>query len=86
MICPENHFCHDKWRLSECLPRRCIKERPCLNGATCVDYAENGVVKYKCVCRPQFRGSRCKNGSDILRRSADPEIINVKLVIGECNH
>ena len=55
----------------------------CLNGATCRDYAVNGVPMYQCVCRAGFNGSRCQTGSRIIRLSADHETINVKLVIGK---
>ena len=82
MACNESHFCYDKWRASDCLPRRCIQERLCMNGATCNDYAVNGVVLYKCVCTPQFYGTYCDKGSKITRIAADADTINIKLVLG----
>ena len=82
MTCNESHFCYDKWRASDCLPRRCIQERLCMNGATCNDYAVNGVVLYKCVCTPQFHGTYCEQGSKITRIGADADTINIKLVVG----
>ena len=84
LTCTEKYFCHDvKWRLGVCLRRRCIEERPCMNGATCEDSAENGVSLYKCVCRPQFQGDRCETGSLIARPQAGPDTINVTLVVGK---
>ena len=83
--CNESDFCYDKWRASDCLPRRCVQERACMNGATCNDYAVNGVVSYECVCTPQFSGTYCEKGSKITRMGADAETINIKLVVGKYN-
>ena len=85
MNCGESHVCHDKWRASECLPGRCNRERPCLNGGTCRDHAENGVVFYKCECRRQFHGIHCESGSAIIVPQDVPDTIDVKLVVGKCN-
>ena len=82
--CPENYFCYDKWRASECLRRRCT-DRPCLNQATCIDYVANDIAKYRCKCREGFNGSRCETGGAMIRPSAHQEVINVKLVVGKCS-
>ncbi|XP_023932811.1 protein eyes shut-like [Lingula anatina] len=46
--------------VSTVAPSRGCNAEPCLNGATCVNVTQNGVLDYMCMCTFKYEGKRCE--------------------------